>query len=182
MSNFFEQELRKLFEDGEIIGSPRFMGTACMGMLGGDLRARAEFIPRGEAYCEDLYLTVLDRTGGVVDKMTLRFEDIWGEITVPCLHGTRVVAPHFRKWDGKMTWCDFTPTAADYQVLRQAAGDYLGTFREQMPEQEMNVPAPETTGHVSKPKTAALKPKIRLTEVGKSKRRSAKRRMDSYGR
>ena len=34
MSNFFEQELRKLFGDGEIIHDPVFVGRACLGSLG----------------------------------------------------------------------------------------------------------------------------------------------------
>ena len=38
MSNFFEQELRKLFEDGQVVPSPKFVGRACLGDLGGDLR------------------------------------------------------------------------------------------------------------------------------------------------
>lgn len=47
MNNFFEQELRKLFGDDEIIQAPKFVGRACLGELGGDLRVRAEFITTG---------------------------------------------------------------------------------------------------------------------------------------
>ena len=49
MSNFFEQELRKLFGDGEIIRSPSFTGRACLGTLGKDLRVRAQFVTSGYA-------------------------------------------------------------------------------------------------------------------------------------
>ena len=45
--NFFEQELRRLFGDGEIIQGPKFVGRACLGDLGGELRVRAEFITAG---------------------------------------------------------------------------------------------------------------------------------------
>ena len=44
MNNFFEQELRKLFGDGMIIGDPAFSGRSCYGTLGKDLRVRAQFI------------------------------------------------------------------------------------------------------------------------------------------
>ena len=44
MSNFFEQELKKLFGDGMIIGAPAFSGRSCYGTLGKDLRVRAQFI------------------------------------------------------------------------------------------------------------------------------------------
>lgn len=33
MSNFFEQELRKLFADGAVIHDPVFVGRACLGSL-----------------------------------------------------------------------------------------------------------------------------------------------------
>lgn len=38
MRNFFEQELRKLFEDEEMIRSPQFSGRACLGTLERDIR------------------------------------------------------------------------------------------------------------------------------------------------
>lgn len=47
---FYEQELRKLFADGTVIGSPKFTGRACLGTLGKDLRARVpvcDIRPRG---------------------------------------------------------------------------------------------------------------------------------------
>ena len=44
MSNFFEQELRKLFGDGRIIDDPTYSGRACFGTLGNDLRVRAQFV------------------------------------------------------------------------------------------------------------------------------------------
>lgn len=46
---FYEQELRKLFADGTVIGSPKFTGRACLGTLGKDLRARVQFVTSGHA-------------------------------------------------------------------------------------------------------------------------------------
>ena len=84
MSNFFEQELRKLFGDGHLIQSPRFVGRTCLGDLGGDLRARAEFVTMGYAgRYEALQLTVLKRTEGEVDRLSLRLEDVLGMKLVP---------------------------------------------------------------------------------------------------
>ena len=42
MSNFFEQELRKLFADGTIIRDPVFVGRACLGSLDRNRQVRAE--------------------------------------------------------------------------------------------------------------------------------------------
>ncbi len=136
MSNFFEQELRKLFEDGEIIQSPSFAGRTCLGRLGGDLRARAEFVTMGYAdHYEALRLTVLNRTDGAVDKTTLRFKDILGIKQVPGNPNFRSgLAPYI--WDdrGNAEWYAYQPTAADRQALRQAASQYLDVFQERTQE------------------------------------------------
>lgn len=44
MSNFFEQELRKLFADGTIIRDPVFVGRACLGSLDRNRQVRAELL------------------------------------------------------------------------------------------------------------------------------------------
>ena len=44
MSNFFEQELRKLFADGTIIRDPVFVGRACLGSLDRNRQVRAAFV------------------------------------------------------------------------------------------------------------------------------------------
>ena len=49
MSNFFEQELRKLFGDGKIIHEPVFVGRACVGGLDAGRQVRAEFVTMGHA-------------------------------------------------------------------------------------------------------------------------------------
>lgn len=143
MTNFFEQELRKLFADGGIIDDPKFVGRACLGSLDGDLRVRAEFITMGIAeHYSALRLTVLNRKEGVVDKSVLRFEDIIGIKAIPD-------SPIFRNglspyiWDdrGKTDWYVYRPTPADFEALRQAADDYLDVFRERVSERVMAPPA-----------------------------------------
>ena len=69
---FYEQELRKLFADGMVIGSPKFTGRACLGTLGKDLRVRVQFVTSGYAdHYDAISVTVLNRTDGVVDKLRL---------------------------------------------------------------------------------------------------------------
>lgn len=132
MSNFFEQELRKLFVDGEIIRHPKFVGRACLGDLDGDLRVRAEFITMGVSdNYEALRLTVLNRKEGAIDRGVLRFRDVLGVKPVPGNPNfPRGVSPYIWSDCGKAEWYAFRPTAADYAALRRAAGDYLEVFRE----------------------------------------------------
>lgn len=148
MSNFFEQELRKLFGDGEVIQDPKFVGRACLGDLGGELRVRAEFITTGYAdHYEALRLVALKRTEGEIDRLVLRMKDVIGVKQVPGNPNfPKGVSPYI--WDdcGKAEWYAFRPTASDYQTLRQAAGNYLDVFRERVQERERPAPVRKPSG------------------------------------
>ena len=145
MTNFFEQELRKLFDDGGIIDDPKFVGRACLGSLDGDLRVRAEFITMGIAgHYSALRLTVLNRKEGVVDKSVLRLKDILGKKAVGNPNFRSGVYPYIWDDDGKAEWYAYKPTPADFEALRQAADDYLSVFRERTPERVMESPVRKT--------------------------------------
>ena len=61
--NFFESELRRLFEDGQLMDDPIFSGRICMGTLGKDVRVRVQFITGMIASQYDaLKISVLNRT------------------------------------------------------------------------------------------------------------------------
>lgn len=141
----YEQELRKLFENSSLMECPQFSGRVCVGMLGKDLRVRAEFF---SAHTADRYdairLTVLNRTEGVVDRTLLLLKDVWGKKSVP---GN----PNFRNgilpylWDdrGDVDWYVYHPNAADYDLLRQSIGQYLSIFRERTQERSRGADEPE---------------------------------------
>lgn len=132
----YEQELRKLFDGSGLMDRPQYSGRVCVGELGKDLRVRAEFF---SAHVADQYdairLTVLNRKEGVVDRTLLQFKDVWGKKPVPSNPNFRSgVMPHL--WDdhGDVDWYVYHPSAADYDSLRQAIGQYLSMFRERTPE------------------------------------------------
>lgn len=136
MSNFFEQELRKLFEDGQVIHDPVFVGRACLGSLGTGRQVRAEFVTMGHVdHYSGLRLTLLDNDLGVVDKITLRLKDVWGRKAIPNNPYLKSgVDPHIWVDGDRIDWYAYHPTQADLQVLRRAADDYLRVFRERAPE------------------------------------------------
>lgn len=138
MSNFFEQELRKLFEDGTVIHDPVFVGRACVGGLDEGRQVRAEFVTMGHAdHYEGLRLTLLDNDKGVVDKLTLRLKELWGRKAVPNNpYLKNGVNPHIWVDGDRVEWYAYRPTQADYRTLRQAAGDYLDAFRGKSRTQE----------------------------------------------
>ena len=142
MSNVFEQELRKLFGNGEVIDNPTYSGRACFGSLGKDLRVRAQFVSTHIAGEYDaLKLTVLNRTDGPVDTHVLKLKDLLGKKPVPGNPNfPRGVAPYL--WDdyGKVEWYAFHPTAGDYNEIRQAVKQYLEVFRDRQQERTQDGP------------------------------------------
>ena len=153
MSNFFEAELRRLFSDGEIIQNPTFVGRACLGNLDGDLRVRAEFVTMGVAdQYEALRLTVLKRTDGEVDRLLIRFGEVFADGVSRAQFGK---TPFMWTYRGVSEWYNFQPAAADYQALRRAAGNYLDVFRERTPDRASDAPARKPAKHTSKRKSGA---------------------------
>ena len=145
MSNFFERELGRVFGDGQVIRDPTYSGRACLGTLGKDLRVRAQFITTGYAdHYDALKITVLNRTDGPVDTLVLKLKDLLGKKSVPGNPNFREgVSPHI--WDnyGKQEWYAYHPTAADYEVIRQAAKQYLDVFRDRQQERVQDQDGPK---------------------------------------
>lgn len=127
--NFFEQELAKIFGAGDVIERPEFSGSCCIGSLGQDLRVKAEFVTCGVAdQYEALRLTVLNRTGGKVDKITVKFRDTMGLKMIP---NNPSFYPYVWVYRDKPEWYAYRPTAEDYTRVRKSAESYLRGFREQ---------------------------------------------------
>lgn len=142
MRNFFEQELRKLFEDEEMIQSPTFSGRACLGTLDHDVRVRAEFVSTKFAdHYDALRITVLNRKEGVIDKITLRIEDMIGKKKIPNNpYFQDGLSPYMWTERGESRWYVYSPTVSDYIAMRQEAARYLETFRERTPERSADGP------------------------------------------
>lgn len=142
MRNFFEQELRKLFEDEEMIQSPQFSGRACLGTLDHDVRVRAEFVTTKVAdHYDALKITVLNRKDGVIDRILLRIEDMIGRKKIPSNpYFKDGMSPHIWTDQGESRWYVYSPNVSDYIAMRQEVARYLETFRERTPERSSEGP------------------------------------------
>ena len=137
--NFFEQELRKLFEDGKVIESPSFSGRACLGTLGNDLRVRAEFVTTGvRDHYNALRVHIISRKSDrEIDNLLIRFMDLWGKPKVPGNPYLKDgVEPHIWVDRGKPEWYAWQPAEKDRDVLRQQVRSFLEVYRDRSPEQE----------------------------------------------
>lgn len=133
--NFFEQELRKLFDDGKIIGSPFYAGKSCFGTLGKDLRVRVDLMDT----CFDV--AVIDRTKGPLDHFAVSFSGLLGR-KFPPEHPQYVygVTPHIWTYNNKTDWYAYHPTDADYEAIRQAVAQYLDLFWDRQQERMQDGP------------------------------------------
>ena len=100
MTNFFLDELRKIYGDGRVIHDPQFVGECCYGSLG-DLRVKARFTKDIVAN-QYPYLTVsiLNPTKGEIDSVRMKIGEIVSRSCRSTNPNLRNTEPHI--WvDGK---------------------------------------------------------------------------------
>ena len=106
--NFFESELKKIMGDSAILKDQKYVGRMCYGTIGGDLRARVEFVTLGVSnHYAGIKASVINRKEGVVDSILLRFSDIWGKPKVSNPNFKEGVNPHIWTDNGKSDWYEF---------------------------------------------------------------------------
>ena len=130
--NFFEEELRKLFDDEKIIESPSYSGRACLGRLGKDLLVRAQFVTTGiRGDYSALRVKVISRKSDQeIDSLMIRFLDLWGKF-----YGEE---PHIR-YDigtGEAKWYKWGPTERNRDALRQQVHKFLEVYRDHSQDRE----------------------------------------------
>lgn len=144
--DLFVSELNRLFGDGTVMDCPVVVGRTCYGVLGSDLRVRAEFVSTHiQQEYDALRLTILNRTDGKVDVLQLPFSSVWGRRPVAnnpnFPHG---VLPHVWVDGRRAERYAWHPAKADYDKLREACKTYLDVFREPV------VPVPRRSGRKGK--------------------------------
>ena len=128
--NYFEQQLKKLFEDDSVFEDTRFAGRACFGRIGDDIRVRAEFKENGiHNQFDSLMINLINRREGAIDSLNIHFSDLYGKVPMSRNPGTTIV-PHLWINNGKPEWYGYMPTPRDISALREAARTYVDAFRE----------------------------------------------------
>lgn len=129
--NFFEQELRKIFDGSDVLDNPTFIGRACFGDLGTDLRARIEFaIHNTIDHYSTLQVTVMNRKDGQVDRIKLHLSELLGRKSVPDnTYFQDGINPYIWTYRGESEWYVYKPGPDDYRKLREGVKQYLDVFR-----------------------------------------------------
>lgn len=137
--NYFEQELRRLFENDQAISDKRFIGRAFFGKLTDSLRVRVEFVTLSTAdHYNAIKATVINRNDGPVDSLTLRFSDLFGKKQVSNSSFRDGISPYIWKYGDKIEWYVYKPTKEDYEQIFKDLNDYFDVFPE--PALEMEQP------------------------------------------
>ena len=119
--NFFESELKKIMGDSAILKDQKYVGRMCYGTIGGDLRARVEFVTLGVSdHYAGIKASVINRKEGVVDSIQ--------KVSNP--NFKEGVNPHIWTDSGKSDWYVFRPGAAEYQKVADTLENYMSVFQD----------------------------------------------------
>ena len=135
--NFFEKELRGMFQRRKLLKDPVFCGKAMLAKLDDELRIRFEFVISNtiDKYT-GIEAKIINRTGRMVDRNVFRFADIIGMKETP-LCGKR--EPYV--WvepDKTASW--YTPVNdAEKQRIADAVMAYVELYQTPQQEPEMKM-------------------------------------------
>lgn len=132
----FEQELRRMFDHDAVFSKTKFAGNACYGRLTDRIRVKIHFQTGMVAdHYDRLKVTLLNRNEGVIDTVTLKFQDLWGMKKVSNPNFPKGIFPHLWRDGNNVDWYVYHPTETDYRELTDAVKTYLEVFLE--PSEEL---------------------------------------------
>ncbi len=126
--NFFEKEMRQMFEDNDLLQEAKFLGKTMLAKLDDDLRIKIQFIASHISdEFDTVQLSIINRTEGVVDKQDFKFSDIIGQYN----HSGRTPMDyHMWEYNNKPEW--YTPISlADKARIADTVLDYVAMYQDQ---------------------------------------------------
>lgn len=126
--NFFEKEMRQMFEDNDLLQDAKFLGKTMLAKLDDDLRIKIQFIASHISdEFDTVQLSIINRTEGVVDKQDFKFSDIIGQYNHP---GRALMDYHMWEYNNKPEW--YTPISlADKARIADTVLDYVAMYQDQ---------------------------------------------------
>ena len=101
--NFYEQELRKMFENKQTITDKVFVGKTMLAKLDDSKVLKLEITTTNEANKYNaIRLSIVNRNEGVVDRETIKFSDVIGMYNRG--NGYDEICPHMWEYRGKAEW------------------------------------------------------------------------------
>ena len=126
--NFFEKEMRQMFDDEDIFQDAKFVGKTMLAKLDDDLRIKLQFVSSHiSGQYDTVQMTIINRTEGVVDKQNFKFSDIIGQYL---RSGREPLDYHMWEYQGKPEW--YTPTSlTDKARIADTVMGYAEMYQDQ---------------------------------------------------
>ena len=101
--DFFEKEMRQMFESKTSIPDSVFVGKTMLGKLDNEKLLKLEFTnSRVAGKYDSITLSVINRNEGVIDKQRINFSEVIGKYNMG--NGLDPVDPHMWEYNGKPEW------------------------------------------------------------------------------
>lgn len=137
--NFYEQELKKIMENSEVLKNQQYVGRKCYGVVDSDIRGCVEFVTLGVSnQYAGIRASLINRKEGQIDSVLIKFSDLFGKKKVQNPNFKDGIVPHIWEKDGKPEWYVYQASEKDYKQLMGAVENYLGVFQEEVMEQTGN--------------------------------------------
>ena len=131
--NFFERQMRDMFEDTDMLRDMKFCGKTMLAKLDDDLRLKLRFVSfHGNRY-SGIEASIINRTDGVVDTQTFRFGDIIGMRKDYC---GNIEHPYIWDYQGKQTWY-FPVSSVEKLQIADTILEYAAMYQEPSFTQKM---------------------------------------------
>ena len=126
--NFFEKEMRQMFDDNDIFQDAKFVGKTMLAKLDDDLRIKLQFIASHiSGQYDTVQMTIINRTDGMVDKQNFKFSDIIGKCIRP---GREPLDYHMWEYNNKPEW--YTPiTQSQKATIADTVLGYIEMYQDQ---------------------------------------------------
>ena len=121
--DFYEAEMRRLFDGNRVIREAKFIGKTMLGKLDDELRVKLQFLATFvHGHYDAIQAIIINRTDGEVDRQLFRFSDMIGKQS----YGGGEISPYI--WDdGKPEW--YVPVSdTDMKTIADTILDYVGMY------------------------------------------------------
>ena len=131
--NFFENEMRTMFKDAEMLQDKKFCGKTMLAKLDDDLRLKLRFVAQQGDHYTGIEACIINRTDGAVDSQIFRFGDIIGMRKDYCGNTKH---PYIWDYNGKPYW--YFPVSRNEKLqIADTILDYVGMYQEPSMTQKM---------------------------------------------
>lgn len=125
--NFFEKEMRQMFDAAEGISDKKFIGKTMIGKLDDELRVKLQLISTEiSKHYDAMQVSIINRTDGVIDKQNILFGDVIG---LKMTRASEKVNPYM--WENNNSGMWYTPiNLTEKAQIGDAVLDYVGMYQE----------------------------------------------------